>query len=189
MKVIGAVGFNGSGKDELVNYLRKRCGIPVISAGDVVRDIAQKEGIPPTRDNLRDIAEEYIARFGEDYFMKRLINIIEENRWKVVGITGIRTLSDVLCLKSRFGQDFILVNVEVCDPRIRYERTRLRGEARDPKTYEEFLQQDDREEETFRISQAIKHADMKINNDDTLEAFYRRIDESLIRQILPYECA
>lgn len=189
MKVIGAVGFNGSGKDELVNYLHKRCGIPVISAGDVVRDIAQNEGIPPTRDNLRDIAKRYIARFGEDYLMRRLIKIIEDNRWNVVGITGIRTLGDVLCLKNRFGQDFILVNVEVCDPRIRYERTKRRGEARDPKTYEEFLKQDGREEETFRISQTVKHADIKIKNDDTLDAFYRRIEESLIRQMLSYECA
>jgi dephospho-CoA kinase len=188
MKIIGAVGFNGSGKDELVNYLHRRCGIPVLSAGDVVRDIAQKEGIPPTRDNLRDIAKRYIVRFGDDYFMKRLIKIIEENQWKVVGITGIRTISDVLSLKNHFGQDFILVNVEVCDPRIRYERTKRRGEARDPKTYEEFLQQDNAEEKVFKISQTMKYADMKISNDDTLEAFYGRIDESLIRQILSHEC-
>jgi Ni2+-binding GTPase involved in maturation of urease and hydrogenase len=43
MKVIGVVGRNGSGKDELLNYLHDRCGIKVLSMGDVVRDIAKSE--------------------------------------------------------------------------------------------------------------------------------------------------
>jgi dephospho-CoA kinase len=47
MKVIGVVGLNGSGKDELVDYLHQRCGIPVLSAGDIARDIAAEEGVYP----------------------------------------------------------------------------------------------------------------------------------------------
>jgi dephospho-CoA kinase len=36
MKVIGVVGFNAAGKDELVDYLHQRCDIPVVSMGDLV---------------------------------------------------------------------------------------------------------------------------------------------------------
>ncbi|NUN24035.1 MAG: AAA family ATPase, partial [Candidatus Jettenia caeni] len=124
MKVIGAVGLNGSGKDELVNYLSRRYGIPVLSAGDVVRDIAQEEGIAPTRDNLHDISRRYHAQWGNDIFMRKLIGKIEECQWKVVGITGIRTSADAATLRNHFGQNFILVHVEVSQPSIRYERTR-----------------------------------------------------------------
>jgi len=184
MKVIGVVGLNGSGKDELVDYLHQRCGIPVLSAGEIARDIAAEEGVYPTRANLHDISQRYIAQYGEDYFMRRLIERIEERQWEAVGITGIRTSADVRTLKGHFGEDFFLVHVEVSDPQIRYERTKQRGEARDPQTYEEFLQQDKTEEEIFHISKAIQHADVTINNNGSLEALHRKIKESVVQEIL-----
>lgn len=184
MRVIGAVGLNGSGKDEFVNYLSRRCRIPMLSAGDIVRDIAQEEGIPPTRDNLHDISKRYHARYGNDFFMKKLIEKIEEHQWKVIGITGIRTPIDAVTLRNHFGQNFILVHVEVSQPSIRYERTRKRGEARDPQTFEEFLMQDKAEEEIFKISETIKYAAVTIHNDGTREDFYRKIEEFLVQQKL-----
>jgi len=187
MKVIGVVGLNGSGKDELVDYLHQRYGVPVLSAGDIARDIAAEEGVYPTRANLHDISQRYIAQYGKDYFMKRLIERIEKKRWKAVGITGIRTPTDVRTLQEHFGEDFFLVHVEVSDPRIRYERTKQRGEARDPRTYEEFLQQDKTEEEIFQISEAIQYADITINNNGSLEAFHRKIKESVVQEILSDE--
>jgi len=56
MKVIGAVGQNGSGKDEVLKYLKAACGVPFFSTGDMVREIAAKEGVEATRDNLRAIS-------------------------------------------------------------------------------------------------------------------------------------
>ena len=52
VRVIGAVGQNGSGKDEVLKYLRSKYGMAFLSTGDVVRDIAAKEGVEPTRDHL-----------------------------------------------------------------------------------------------------------------------------------------
>jgi dephospho-CoA kinase len=187
MKVIGVVGLNGSGKDELVDYLHQRYGVPVLSAGDIARDIAAEEGVYPTRANLHDISQRYIAQYGKDYFMKRLIERIEKKRWKAVGITGIRTPTDVRTLQDHLGEDFFLVHVEVSDPRIRYERIKQRGEARDPRTYEEFLQQDKTEEAIFHISEAIQYADITISNNGSLEAFHRKIKESVVQEILSDE--
>jgi dephospho-CoA kinase len=104
-----------------------------------------------------------------------------------VGTTGIRTPTDVRIPQDHFGEDFFLVHVEVSDPQIRYERTKQRGEARDPRTYEEFLQQDKTEEEIFHISKAIQHADITINNDGSLEAFQKKIKESVVQEILSDE--
>jgi dephospho-CoA kinase len=100
---------------------------------------------------------------------------------------GIRTPTDVRNLQDHFGEDFFLVHVEVSDPRIRYKRIKQRGEARDPRTYKEFLQQDKTEEEIFHISQAIQYADIMINNNGSLEAFHRKIKESVVQEKLSDE--
>ncbi|MBW2674642.1 MAG: AAA family ATPase [Deltaproteobacteria bacterium] len=61
MKVIGAIGQNGSGKDEILKYLKAACGVPFFSTGDMVRKIAAEEGIEATRDNLRVISERWFS--------------------------------------------------------------------------------------------------------------------------------
>lgn len=189
MKVIGVVGLNGSGKDELVDYLHQRCGVPMLSAGDIVREIAREESMARTRANLHEISQEYMAQYGKGYFMKRLIEKIEEREWEAIAIPGIRTPADVETLRAHFGEDLVVVHVEVTDPFVRYQRVKRRGKPRDPETYEDFLRQDATEEEMFHVSETIQHADMTINNDSTLEAFHRRIKESLVQEMLSGEIA
>jgi len=189
MKVIGIVGLNGSGKDELVDYLHQRCGVPMLSAGDIVREIAKEESIARTRANLHEISQEYMTQYGKGYFMKRLIEKIEEREWEAVAISGIRTPADVETLRAHFGEDLVVVHVEVTDSFVRYQRVKRRGKLRDPETYEDFLRQDATEEEMFHVSETIQHADMTINNDGTLEAFHRRIEESLVQEMLSVEIA
>jgi dephospho-CoA kinase len=185
MKVIGAVGLNGAGKDELVEYLHRRCGIPVLTMGDIPREIAEEESVEPTRENLHEISERYMAHYGEDYFIKRLIKRIEEEDSEAVGVSGIRTPTDAQVLRDRFGQDLLLVYVEVTDPYVRYQRTKRRGKARDPNAYQEFKRQDEAEEEMFRVSETIEQADVTISNDDSLETFHQQIEKTIIRQSLP----
>ena len=40
MRIIGVVGKNGSGKDEVLKYLRIRYSVPFLSTGDIVREMA-----------------------------------------------------------------------------------------------------------------------------------------------------
>lgn len=176
MKVIGAVGQNGSGKDEVLKYLRDRYGVPFISTGDVVRGIALDEGIDPTRDNLREISERYFRQFGQGYFVRLLAERISRGGAAVTGISGIRSLNDVNILRGIFGRDFVLVNVFVSDPHLRYTRVSRRGEARDPHSYEEFLRQDAAEEEVFHVQAAAEMADHSIGNDGTLDDLHREVD-------------
>jgi dephospho-CoA kinase len=188
MRIMGATGLNGSGKDELTNYLRQRCGIRKLSIGDMVRDIAEEENIPKTRENLHDITNRYLTQCGRDYFAKRLIERIEERQWTLVGIPGVRTPTDVLILREHFRKDFLLIHVKVNNPFVRYKRIRRRGKARDPETYEEFLRQDREEEEMFNISDAVKYADITINNDGTMGDFYKEIERSIVNQKLAEYC-
>jgi len=188
VKVIGTVGRNASGKNALVQYLHRRCGIPVVEAGDIARDMARKKGIEPTRENLHRISQQAIEEHGRDFFMERLIERIEESDWDVVGIAGIRTPADIRTLRERFGEDLLLVHVEVGDPSLRFRRTQARDDPRDPDTYQQFLQQDREEEEMFHLGEAIELADLTVENDGTLEEFHDRIEERIIKPELAERC-
>jgi dephospho-CoA kinase len=184
MIVIGAVGLNGSGKDELAKYLEQRCSMQTLSAGDIARDIARQRGVPSTRENLHEISREYMARFGKDFFMVSVIAKVERFNWKAVAITGIRTPADAATLREHFGNQFYLVDIEVGNPALRFERTRKRGEPRDSDEYQEFLEHDRAEEEMFQIRETAKKADIVIRNDSTIEEFHRRVDETIVSGIL-----
>jgi dephospho-CoA kinase len=176
MKVIGAVGQNGSGKDEVLKYLKTRYGVPFFSTGDMVREIAAQEGLEPTRDNLRAISERYFRELGQGCFVRLLAERLRHDAAPVVGISGIRSHVDVQILREVFGDAFVLLNVSVTDPRQRYERMVKRAEDRDPQQYEQFLIQDKAEEALFHITEAGAQADYEINNDGTLADLHKAID-------------
>jgi len=79
VKVIAAVGRNASGKDELADYLHRRCAVPVLVSGDVARNMAEERGVEPTRANLHRLSRQAIAEHGPDFFMQSLIDEIIEN--------------------------------------------------------------------------------------------------------------
>lgn len=177
MKVIGVIGLNGSGKDEVVKYLHRRYGIPLISVGDIVRKIAAQEGVESTRTNLNRIAKRYLDQYGKGYFLKLVVEKIRREGWKTAGISGIRSPQDIRVVRDAFGTDFTLVHVYVTDPRIRYERIRLRGSQRDLVSYEEFLRQDEISDQLFHVREAIRQADYSIPNDGTLEDLHHEIEK------------
>jgi dephospho-CoA kinase len=177
MKVIGAVGQNGSGKDEVLKYLKACHGVPFYSTGAMVREIAAQEGTEPTRDNLRAISEKYFREQGQGCFVKLLAERIREEAKPVVGISGIRSLTDLQILREVFGDAFVLIHVFVSDPRRRYKRMVKRAEERDPQQYGQFLMQDEAEEALFHITEAGEQADYTISNDGTLADLHEAIDQ------------
>jgi dephospho-CoA kinase len=177
IKVIGVVGQNGSGKDEVLKFLRTKYGVPFLSTGDAVREIASSEGLEPTRENLRGISERRFREFGEGYFVRLVADKIRDTGWKIAGISGIRSLDDVINLKRIFDGDFTLIHVYISNPHIRYNRMIKRAEGRDPRSYEEFLRQDESEERLFSITKTEQYADHVVSNDGTLEDLHREIDK------------
>jgi dephospho-CoA kinase len=185
MKIIGVIGQNGSGKDEVLKYLRAQYGVPFLSTGDMVREIAAKEGKEPTRENLQEISERYFREYGRGCFVQLAAEKIRQNGWSVGGISGIRSLDDVKVLKDALGGDFILVNVNVSNPKVRFARMQARRESRDPQTYEQFERNDKAEEEIFHIGAASKSADFSISNDGTLDDLHKEIDSLVAARRLP----
>jgi len=185
MKIIGVVGDIGSGKDEVLKYLRDKYGVPYISTGDIVRQIAQEEGLEGTRENLEAISKRCFKEMGRGCFVRMAAQQIIQKGWKVSGISGVRSPDDVAVMKEMFNKDFILVRVDINDPVIRFQRVRLRGERRDPLTYEAFLEQDRNEEQEFQISKAEALAHHRLDNSGTLEQLRRQIDELVASGKLP----
>jgi dephospho-CoA kinase len=176
MKVLGVIGRNGSGKDEVLKYLRSRHGVPFLSTGDIVREIASNEGLEPTRSNLQAISDRYFRELGEGCFVRLVADKIRENGWQIAGVSGVRSPKDVEVLRSTLGKQFVLINVHVTDPRLRCDRMRQRGEGRDAQSYEEFEEQDRAEEELFRTEEAARGADYSLSNDGSLDDLHTEIE-------------
>lgn len=176
--IIAAVGKNASGKDYFLEFISKEFGVPMLSIGDVVRDLAEAEGLEKTRDNLHYISKKYMSEFGQDFFPKKLIEKIKALDEPIVLVSGIRPPSDVENFKAAFGDDFFLVGIVVESDRKRWERTVARGTARDHVTFEEFLELDKHEEEIFQTSVTMSMADYTFYRGDYPdEEYHEKIKE------------
>ncbi len=187
MKVIGVAGRIGSGKDELVKTLERRCGIPTFSTGDIARKLAEERGMEISRANLHEISQQVIEEHEKGFFIRQLIRKIEAQKLQAASITGIRLPDDPDLLREHFGKDFSLVGVRVSDPHMRFERIKQRNDMRDPQSFGEFFRQDQEEEQLFHLSETLKKADLTLYNDGSLEEFHQAIQTRLIEEQLEKE--
>ena len=184
MRVIGVIGKNGSGKDEVLKYLKEKHSVPFLSTGDMVREIAAREGRASDRTTLQEISDSCFRAHGQGCFVKMVAEKIREKRWPVAGISGVRSPHDVELLREILGPSFVLIEVFVTDPRVRFERMRKRGAVRDTDSYERFLEQDRGEEEVFHVEEAARLADYSLSNDGELEDLHRAVEDLIARKDL-----
>ena len=175
--VLAAVGKNGTGKDYFLEYVAKKYNLPMISIGDVVRELAAKDGLELVRENLHKTSKKYMDEFGQTFFPEQIVKKIKESGSPVYLVSGIRPLSDVKFLKEAFGDQFILVDVVISEDTVRYERMLARGSDRDGNSIEKLQDYDTGEEKLFHTSETEKMADYVIKNDGTVEDFYAAIEE------------
>lgn len=175
--VLAAVGKNGTGKDYFLEYVAKKYNLPMVSIGDVVRELAAKDGLELTRDNLHATSKKYMDAFGQTFFPEQIVKKIKESDSKIYLVSGIRPLSDVKFLKEAFGEEFILVDVVISDDLVRFERMLARGSDRDGNSVEKLKDFDTGEEKLFHTSETEKMADYVIKNDGTVDDFYAAIED------------
>lgn len=176
MKVIAAVGKNGTGKDFFLEYIANKYDIPMVSIGDIVRELATKDGLELTRENLHKTSQKYMGQFGQTFFPEQIAKKIMESGAPVYLVSGIRPLSDVKFLHEHFGDAFILVDIIISDDDVRYSRMLARGSARDGSSVEKLREFDANEEKIFQTSESEKLADLVIKNDGGVDDFYAAIE-------------
>ncbi len=176
--IIAAVGKNASGKDYFLDVISEKFNIPVISFGDCVRELATKDGLEHTRPNLQHTSEKYMTAFGQDFFPNMMIEKIKNMGTDTVLVSGIRPPSDVETFRKEFGDKFFLVAIVLENDRVRYERMRARGSARDNVTYEQFIELDNREEELFHTSKTMDMANYTfVRGDYSDDVYHEKIAE------------
>jgi dephospho-CoA kinase len=98
-------GPPASGKTLAANWLRA-FGFRVISAGDLVRDIAKERGLSTSRESLIQVGGDYLKQHGYDHFARELLDRAgSHNR---VVFDGIRPPEVVTFLKRQFDASSIL---------------------------------------------------------------------------------
>jgi dCMP deaminase len=177
--LIGLTGRNASGKGEVARYLQKR-SFYYYSLSDVIRDEIRARGPDPTRELLITVGNELRQRYGAKILAERILAKIEDDRHYV--IDSIRNPSEVDAFRA--AKHFKLIRIEA-PAEVRFQRILKRHRESDPRTFEEFVELENREAEGDDASQNLVKvelmADHSLINDGTLDQLYPHIDELLLR--------
>ena len=173
MKVIGIVGLIGTGKDTAADYIAEKYGYHIISFRDLVKEVTEKEGLEPNRENLQMTGKKYREKYGKDYFSRLAVEKARSFEKSI--LKEMRTKEDVELPKNVFGKSMTVINIEA-EKTLRFERLRKRARLGDPKSMEEFESQENREIE-LGYTKAVDFAGITIQNNSTFGDLYKRVDE------------
>ena len=180
MLVIGVVGEKGAGKDTFSSILlRMLTGKRVVKLrfSDILLDTLKMWGIEATRHNLQRMAIIMDAEFGRGTLTKAARLRISQIEADVVLLEGVRWKSDVPMLRS-FERN-VLVYV-TADSRVRWERTRRRGEkvGESKATYAQFMSEEKADTERDIVSIG-EEADVKLVNNGTQAQFELEVEQAM----------
>jgi len=164
--IVGLTGMPGAGKTTVANYLSEK-GIPLLIMGDVVREVAENDGLEPTSDNLAKLMLRLRKRNGPEAVAHLIVNKIklmkkEDNQLSVVIVDGIRSMAEVQVLRLIGSVKLLAIHGSTLT---RYTHVRERGRSDVPSNIVEFDKRD-KIEMNVGISNAIALADETISNND-----------------------
>ncbi len=176
--IIGLTGTNGSGKGEVAKFLQET-GFTYTSLSDVLREELRKQGREVTRENLTNFANELRLKKGAG-----CLGIIVASRLEVDTnyiVDSIRHPDEVEALRQ--CKNFSLFAVEA-EPKIRFERVKVRAREKDTITYEAFVAQEAKEAAgknptDQQLNKTIHSADAKIENNGTIEELRQKVKQVL----------
>lgn len=173
---LGIMGKMGSGKGFAAKYLVKKYGYTIISMGNIVRAVARKEKMKPTRENLEKLQKKY-SKNGKDFVIEKVIEKSNSMKGPII-LDGIRKPNQAKFAKDKLKA--VLIDVDA-SPDIRFERMKKRRRANFPNSFEKFREIEKKEENVFHINKALKMADFKINNNDGAKRLYRDVNRIIKR--------
>lgn len=183
MKVIGLTGTIGSGKEIAKEFFKKKFNCYVVTLSDVI--MSEKERKKPgfDRKTLQDLGNELRRKYGAHILAKLAIEYLPREKELTI-IDGIRNPAEAEFLRKKFGKNFILIGIDA--PReIRFERIVKRAKYSDEKTFEEFINLDERDlgknepEYGQQVKKCLEKADLILINDGTIEDFEKKLNEIL----------
>jgi dCMP deaminase len=172
--IIGITGTFGAGKGEIVNILKQK-GFAYYSCSDYLREELRKQGKEITIPNLAGLGNSIREQYGNGEIVKRLLGEIKEEN---TIIDSLRHPEEINELKK--SDKFILIGVDA-NIGIRYERIRARNRNEDNLSFEEFVQEEEKQKTNFgytmQLHNCLELADHKIENNGTLEELNKKLEE------------
>lgn len=186
MKVIGLTGTIGSGKEIVREIFEKNANsYSVVLSSLLKEDALKKQGIKITREIRQNLGNELRKQYGTSVLVKIAVSFMQKNKDFLI-IEGIRSPGEADFLREKFGDDFKLISVDASQ-QTRFERISHRGREGDPKTWEEFVKLDERDqgkdepEYGQQVRKCIEMADIALQNDGSLEELQKKV-EDVIKQ-------
>ncbi|MBE6502562.1 MAG: hypothetical protein E7Z79_09030 [Methanobrevibacter thaueri] len=171
MNVMGISGMPGSGKSIISDIAAER-GAIIVSMGDIIREESKKRGesSKETAKNLRKEFGEYIV---SELTIKKIKKIQEEGVENTIVVEGIRSLPEVEMFKENFD-NFIILSI-FANPKLRFERLKIRQREDDSDDYNVFKERDYTELK-FGIGSVISLSDKLIINESDMESCIEEIN-------------
>lgn len=181
MKVIGLTGTIGSGKEIAKEFFTKKLNCYCVTLSDVIRGEAERKKSNFNRNILQDMGNELRKEYGAHILAKLAIEYLPREKDFII-IDGIRNLAEAEFLRKKFGKNFVWIGIDA-PQEIRFERTAKRGQHNDPKTFEEFIILDERDqgkneaEYGQQVKKCIERVDFVLINDGTIEDFKNKLNK------------
>jgi len=171
MNVMGISGMPGSGKSIISDIAAER-GAIIVRMGDIIREESKKRGesSKETAKNLRKEFGEYIV---SELTIKKIKKIQEEGVENTIVVEGIRSLPEVEMFKENFD-NFIILSI-FANPKLRFERLKIRQREDDSDDYNVFKERDYTELK-FGIGSVISLSDKLIINESDMESCIEEIN-------------
>ncbi len=176
---IGFTGQLAAGKGEALRILYSEFGFKSFSLSDRVRETAKARGLENvTREMLMDVGDSLRRDFGGNILAKLSSGLAFVESLPRVTIDSIRNPAEVMFLRAH--PNFRLIAV-VASQEERGRRLIARARPSDPKTYEEFLERDNRDlgvgqgELGQQVGKCIEMADFTVDNSGSIEEFEKHI--------------
>jgi len=180
MQIIGITGTLGAGKGTIVDYLVKEKGFRHFSVrGYLIKEI-EKRGMLVNRDSMTSVANELRAQNSPSFIIEELYKEAVEAGENAI-IESIRTPGEIDFLEKQ--GNFTLLAVDA-DPKIRFERIKLRASSTDKIDFETFVANEKREMESSdpnkqNLGKCIERANVVLNNNGSISQLIDQLNHSL----------
>ena len=177
--IIGITGTLGAGKGTIVKFLEEK-RFNHYSVRGFLTKIIKEEGNDVHRDNMIELANRLRTEHGPSYIIEELYKEAIVYGGDVV-IESIRAVGEVHALQKK--GNFYLFAVDA-EPKLRYERIKLRKSSTDMVSYGEFLEQERKEMQNENpnkqnLAKCISMADYVFDNNGTEKELEKRVVEVL----------
>jgi len=174
--ILGLTGEKAGGKGTAAAYLKKRYGASTYRFSDSLTNTLNLFGITVSRPNQIKLFEILSNAFGTDVLARAIRGLADRDTNELVVVDGVRRMPDIQYLKELPG--FHLIYITALQP-LRYERSVERNEKTDESglTFEQFAHEEATASTEVTIPGVAAHAEIKIENNDTQEELYRKIEK------------